>query len=454
MATLNEDYFERLLFVEFTKNERFAAVAFNKLDPRIFTNKSYERVAWFYKKFWQEHGRKPNKVDLGTYLKGVDEAAAFREAFNTVKDIDWKEADENDFLKNAELFIKRRQTILVLQEVIAKHSNNSITSDEVVRKFENVAALKLIQTIGFDIYKDIEKYIENTQNSGAKLSTGFEMIDKYTNGGLPADGKFLGIISAPTNMGKSIFLGNLAVNACKQEKNVLVVSLEMSEMVYATRIYSALYGMNIAELPLKHDELREKVAGRKYGNMIIKEFPPGTLTAEELEGYIDDVQKHEGYKFDLICVDYLTLLSAPSADSSNEAGKRLARKLRALSYKYECPVFTAAQINRDGFGLTPDMKYMAESIAICSEADLILSLYQNEEDVALNLMRLWFLKSRLGRKDVSVKLYFNTASLRFESIVEDGLDEKILVDDGGKPSKIVNNTSSLMETIDDVLNSD
>lgn len=118
----------------------------------------------------------------------------------------------------------------------------------------------------------------------------------------------------------------------------------------------------------------------------------------------------------MICIDYLTLLHAPNADNSNEAGKVVAREMRALSYKYKCPVFTAAQINRDGMSNTPDMKYFAESIAICAEADFIVSLYRQEEDLAMGIMRAAILKSRLGPKGMTIPLRFNIENLRFENV--------------------------------------
>lgn len=147
--------------------------------------------------------------------------------------------------------------------------------------------------------------------------------------------------------------------------------------------------------------------------MKIKEFPPSSLTVSELDGFIEQMQR-QGEKFDLICIDYLTLLYAPNADNSNEAGKRIAREMRALSYKYKCPVFTAAQINRDGMSNTPDMKYFAESIAICAEADFIVSLYRQEEDLTMGIMRAAILKSRLGPKGMTIPLRFNIENLRFE----------------------------------------
>lgn len=218
-------------------------------------------------------------------------------------------------------------------------------------------------------------------------------------------------------------LGNIAVNAAKAGKNVLIISLEMSEEVYAGRIYSALYDIPINAIHMMTDELKEKIKKLKYGSILIKEFPPATMTVAQIDAYIGDLYK-AGYKFDLICIDYLTLLYAPGADNSNEAGKTITRKLRALTYKYSLPIWTACQINRAGMGeTTPDLKYIAESIAIASEADLIVSLYQQPEDREMNIMRVSFLKSRLGRNGFSINLFFNHEFLRFENMGEGIIEE-------------------------------
>lgn len=133
-----------------------------------------------------------------------------------------------------------------------------------------------------------------------------------------------------------------------------------------------------------------------------------------------------GLTFDLICIDYLTLLSAPGTENSNEAGKMITRKLRALTYKYNLPIWTACQINREGMkSEEPDMSYIAESIAIAAEADLILSLYRQPGDDALSTMRLSFLKSRLGPKGFSIRLFFNTPYLRFEDAPDGETEEPL-----------------------------
>lgn len=447
---LNEDYFEKILFAEFTKNPIFTAMLHQKLDYRIFKEKSFQITAEFYRKFFIEYGRLPSKTDLKLYLQNDILAMAVKESFDKIANsVNLDEVVLDDIIPEAEKFMRRKMAALSLKDVVDKYNNGHIEPEEVIKKFEWVSSLKLIQNLGFDLYDDLEQYIATSLDGTDKLSTGFLKVDEYTNGGIPADGKFLGIVSAPTNTGKSIFLGNLATNVIKQGKTVLIVSLEMSEMVYATRIYSALYDMNIADVPKQHDELRENVNNNQKGKMLIKEFPPGTLTVEELDGYIHDAEK-AGYKFDLICVDYLTLMAAPGAENSNDAGKTIARKLRALSYFHKCPVFTAAQINREGFGLAPDMKYMAESIGMCAEADFIISLYRNTEDVELNIMRAWILKSRLGLKDVGMRFYFNLKSLRFEDMNDD-IPDAIATGNSGTES-INAATSTLSTSILEALN--
>lgn len=257
--------------------------------------------------------------------------------------------------------------------------SRELDPDQLVDIFTKVAQVKVIQDGGYNIYTDIQRYVDEWSSDEARLSFGFKQLDEFTNGGMPANGKFLGVVAAPTNMGKSIFLGNIAVNAARQGKRVLVVSLEMSEMVYASRVYAALYDLDIDTVHLNTDKIIDCVKNERYGDMDIKEFPPASMTVDELDGFIDN-QKKAGKEYDLICVDYLTLLRAPNTDNSNEAGKALSRKMRSLSYKYKIPFFTAAQVNREGFDGEPELQNMAESIAICSESDFIIMLHQKEED--------------------------------------------------------------------------
>ena len=435
----NETYLEKLLFKSIMMDSSFLPMVNVKFKPEIFADKSFEEVSRFYQKFYNDKGRVPTLQDVKLLANTDGLAGHVREAVANIKGVDHKEIPKEELYCYYESYMKKRLALITFKDIFSNYDpNGDLDSDMLVEKFTNVASLKLIQEDAFDIYRDVEKFIQESRTDNNRIPLGFTEIDKIINGGLPADGKVLGVVSAPTNMGKSIFLANIAVNACKQGKNVLVVSLEMSETVYAQRIYADLYNLPINSIPMLTEELRQSVATKQYGKMKIKEFPPSTLTVSALDGYIEQLER-QGEKFDLICVDYLTLLYAPNADNSNEAGKRIAREMRALSYKYKCPVFTAAQINRDGMSNTPDMKYFAESIAICAEADFIVSLYRQEEDLTMGIMRAAILKSRLGAKGMTVPLRFNIENLRFEDAQSVELGEA----DEGSPSEAIQGMNNL-----------
>ena len=412
----NETHLEKLLIKSILVDKSFLPMMNERFRPEIFVDKSFEEVSRFCKDFFNRKGRIATIQDIKLLANNDNLAGHIRETFNSIKGVDVHEIPKEELFNYYETYMKKRLALITFKEIFSSYDpNTELDADMLVDKFNNVASLKLVQEDAFDIYRDVEKFIMEVRKNDDRIALGFTEIDKLIGGGLPVSGKTLSVVSAPTNMGKSIFLANVAVNACKQGKNVLVVSLEMSETVYAQRIYSDMYNLPINSISNMTMELEQAVNNKQYGNMKIKEFPPSTLTVRALDGYIEQLVR-QGNKFDLICIDYLTLLHAPNADNSNEAGKSVAREMRALSYKYECPIFTAAQMNREGMSNNPDMRYFAESIAICAEADFIVSLYRQEEDLAMGVMRCAILKSRLGPKGMTIPLRFNIENLRFENL--------------------------------------
>lgn len=74
---------------------------------------------------------------------------------------------------------------------------------------------------------------EFIKNPDAKISTGWRALDMYTNGGVLKTGRMLALFMAQAGLGKSVFMSNAAVNFLKQGLGVVIISLEMSQDVYA-----------------------------------------------------------------------------------------------------------------------------------------------------------------------------------------------------------------------------
>ena len=68
-----------------------------------------------------------------------------------------------------------------------------------------------------------------------------------------------------------------------------------------------------------------------------------------------------------------------------------------MSYIFNCPIISATQLNRSGFSTdNPDLATISESVGLAATADVIVSIFQNEEDRELGIIRLGLMKNRYG----------------------------------------------------------
>jgi replicative DNA helicase len=335
-----------------------------------------------------------------------------------------KNLDKDELYQNTERFLKERATWCNILDIAENSEKKVKNPSEVLDAFEDICKICLDTERGIELFEDVDKLIDDILNEEVYISSGWEWLDEHLGGGYRQDGKALYMFAGQANIGKSIFLGNVAANIAEQGKNVLVVSLEMSEMLYAKRIAS-----NVTKIPLKNFKedahtLRYalKEEGKTSGKLFIKEFPPSTITPKQLSAFIKKLID-TGIHLDAIVIDYLTLLSG-SGTNSYERGKNICEQVRAMSYVFKCPVISACQLNRSSINQNnPDMSGLAESLAIAMASDVILSIFQSEEDMEMGLIRLGMMKNRFGPRGMvqAMKILYDTLT-----IVQSDEEEEIM----------------------------
>ena len=184
---------------------------------------------------------------------------------------------------------------------------------------------------------------------------------------------------------------------------------------------------NFAEIPF--DDLKDETEQFKAkiqqiktntpdANLILKEFPPGKLTVSGLDAYLEKLQK-KGYDFDIVFLDYITLMRAEGVVGMYEGGKKLAEDIRALSYKYGVSFVTVIQANRGGVGgEQPQLDNTSESMGIAHTADFIASIWRTEEDIETNTLRLGILKNRVGENFGVQMLELDTRYLKLREVAQ------------------------------------
>jgi replicative DNA helicase len=113
--------------------------------------------------------------------------------------------------------------------------------------------------------------------------------------------------------------------------------------------------------------------------------------------------------------------------NSYERIKHICEQVRAMSYVFKCPFISAAQLNRSSFGKdNPGMDGLAESLGIAMTADVIFSIFQNEEDREMGLIKLGLIKNRFGAKGMiqAMRILYDTLT-----IVQSDEEEEVMSGD-------------------------
>jgi len=171
----------------------------------------------------------------------------------------------------------------------------------------------------------------------------------------------------------------------------------------------------MSDLSLSSDLVKQRVVDykttRPESKLIVKEFPPNAITVNQLSSYIQKLV-NRGTVPDMIVIDYVNLFHSTVGINSYERIKNVSEQLRALTYTFNCPIVTATQINRSGFNESnPGVENISESIGLAATADCIMSIWQDEGDVDLGVIRMGMMKNRYGQNFGSIAMAIDYTTL-------------------------------------------
>jgi replicative DNA helicase len=244
---------------------------------------------------------------------------------------------------------------------------------------KNTAVIRDIDVTDID---SAVAYFENVQKQKELgilgIKTGLPGFDNYLPSGImPGQ---LGVFLAYPGIGKSWLSLYFAVQAWKQGKSPMVISLEMSETEVRNRVFTIMGEglwshrkisngeINIEDLKRWH---KVNVEGKPEFH-IISNDTGGDITPSVLRGKIDQ------YKPDFVIVDYLQLMS-PNQKSDNETVrmKNLSRELKLMAIGEEVPIMAISSATPDDvtkLDTVPTLGQTAWSRQIAYDADWVLAL--------------------------------------------------------------------------------
>jgi replicative DNA helicase len=416
MSKLNLDQFEKTFIYKCLTDEQYFSSVIDNTDIDYIKCDNKRHVYRVIKDFFERCNTIPSSTEIRNFLNTREDQNAFKTVLTEIGDID-KVFNEDELYKNTEQYLKERAVYKTILEVGEDLSSNRVDTSAILQKFEKTCNIDLTTNYGIELFKDTDKIIHDLTKTEPVISSGWKWLDEKLDGGFQTNGRAMYIFAGLPNIGKSIVLGNIAQNIAKQGKNVLLITLEMSEMMYARRFCSSLSKIPIRQLKTDtttlEKYLKELRQNPKQGRIYIKEFPPSTISPRNINSFIKKI-KNAGIRIDAVCLDYINLLTTTFGSNTYERIKHICEQVRALSYIFSCPFITLTQFNRSQYqAIEPSMESIGESYGMSATADFMAGIYQLDEDVEHGIIRLGLMKNRFGPNhgNNAFKIDYSTLSI-------------------------------------------
>ena len=369
----------------------FFKTVYDIIKPEYFDSDSNEWILRTLSSHFDRYEKLPTldvfKVELDKVDRDILKVSVvdnLKQIWNSLdsEDLDYVKSETIEFCKNQEVKNAILESVGLLQEGKIEQIKTKIDS-----------AMKAGQdtNVGHDYKEDIVDRYESTVRD--VVPTGWDVIDELVDGGF-GKGELI-IFAAPPGIGKSWALVNVGMSAVRAGKTVVHYTLELNEGYVGQRYDAVLTGIPVPNLKYNIDEVTRQVKNLK-GELIVKYWPTKTASINSVRASLDKL-KLQGKTPDIIIIDYADLIKGNSRRERHEELEEIMESLRGLGGEYECPIFTASQINRSGADddIITGTK-IAGSFSKLMTADFVVSLSRKIEDKLAGTGRWHVIKNRFG----------------------------------------------------------
>ena len=415
------------LYLEFLQADNELFVRCNAIIDSEYFDRSLRGGVRFMQEHVEKYGDLPTLEQMK--VKGVVELQDLRE--NTQAHQDW-------FLDEFEKFCKHKGLEKAILASTDKLEKGEFGAVEMMIK--EAVGIGLAKELGSNYWEDPLGRIQRIKDSRGQNSTGWKTMDQILYGGFnPGE---LNIFAGGSGSGKSLFMQNMALNWSLAGKNVVYISLELSEELCGMRIDAMVTGMSTRDVMRNADDaaLKVKMKGKKAGLIQTIQMPNGS-TINDIKAYVKEVQIQMGVKIDALLVDYLDLMM-PVTVKVNPSDqfikdKYVSEELRNLAIELNILFVTASQLNRGSVDEVEfDHSHIAGGISKINTADNVIGIFTSRAMRERGRAQIQFMKTRsssgVGSK---LDLDFNIETLRITDLDEDAAD----ADSGG--------TSAIYDTL-------
>lgn len=384
------------------------------LDVNYFEFSYLKKVASSYLGYYTKYKEFPSLELLATITAGELKNPADEAIRSQVRDFlvavsENKNLGDLGYVKEKSLgFCKRAGLQKALEQSIDLIDTEKY--EKVVEIIKSALSAGNEHSPGLDLSNDVDaRYSETFRRT---VGTGIFELDqrKILNGGLGAGE--LGVVIAPTGVGKSHFLVHVGAQALLQGKNVLHYTFELNERAVGIRYDSHLLEIDSLECFEYKNSIKEfyEKNAETLGRLRIKYYPTGGATVNTLRTHIDKLAT-QGFVPDVIIIDYAGIMrSTEKYELLRLELKKIYEELRGFANELDVPVWTATQSNKEGADKDyVDLTNMAEAYGQAHVADFVIGLSRKSLNKSSGMGNIFIAKNRAGVDGLQFHVHLNTA---------------------------------------------
>ena len=440
---------EKVIFSNIVFREEYARKIIPFLKPEYFHDAGHKVIFELIGEYADKYNSFPtqeallielsnkDKIDNKIYESCKETVSSFE--FDPDTSIEWLTDSTEKWVQEKAIYNAIMASIQILDNNDKTHSKGSIP-----QLLSDALGVSFDASVGHDWSEDSDDRYEYYHRIESKIPFDLEYFNLITKGGL--SNKTLNIILGGTGVGKTLLMCHFAASNLMRGKNVLYITMEMSEERIAERIDANLLDVTMDDLALLSKDVFDKkinrVKSKTPGKLIIKEYPTSTAGSANFRYLLNELKIKNNFIPDIIYIDYINICASSRMKYTSTVNtymyvKAIAEELRGLAVEFNIPIVSATQTTRSGYSNSDvDLSDTSESFGLPATADLMFAVISNEELAGLNQYLVKQLKNRyadlatnrrfvIGVEKAKMKLYDVEQSAQ-----DDILDDRPVMDKG------------------------
>lgn len=399
----NFDYlgqtFQIQLLNQIIVDKEFAHSILDVIETNYFENKYFKIIIQMIIEYYKKYEHTPSFETLEQITKSeLQQELASKIVMDTIKKIKDAPFEGHAFVQEKALKFCKQQE---LQKVMTKAQKiidggefeNYDTLEQMVREALQVGERDMGMA---DVFHNLDDVLNDDYRH--PIPMGIPGIDRLLKGGL-AKGE-IGVILAPTGVGKTSMTTKIANHAFNMGFNVLQIFFEDNPKIIQRKHFTLWTGIKPDDLSLKKDEVMERVAdvqNTMKNKLILKKLPSDSLTMLQIKNQIRKMIA-DGLNLDLIILDYIDcVMPEKSLGDEWKSEGSVMRAFEAMCHELNIAGWTATQGNRSSISsevVTTDQ--MGGSIKKAQVGHVIISIAKTLQQKEMKLATIAITKSRIG----------------------------------------------------------